>query len=90
MIRKNKEASMRSSLHAATLLALALTVAPIAFAGDEGGEKHSCCAKDAAKTASKDGKCDPKNCPPGKCDKHETAATKAKTTASKTAPKPAA
>lgn len=80
---------MKSSLHAASLFALALTLAPVAMAGD-GEEKHACCAADKAKTAKAGEKCDPKSCPPGKCDKHTAAASKGKTESAKPAPKPAA
>ncbi len=82
---------MRKSIQAATLLALALVLSPLAMAG----EGKSCCKAKGAKTTVAE-KCDPKSCPPEKCDKHSAAACEKKTTdaskvkAEKPAVKPAA
>ncbi len=77
---------MRHSLHAASLFALALALAPVACAG----EGHSCCAADKAKkqAASADAKCCNPSCPPGKCDKNAAAGKKAEV--KKPATRPAA
>ena len=76
---------MRSSMHAASLLALALTLAPIAMAEGEG---HSCCAADKNKKQTVGEKCDPKTCPPGKCDKNsKNSDASKKVEVKKTAPK---
>jgi hypothetical protein len=81
---------MNRSIYTASLLALALALAPIATAG----EGHSCCKKGDKAAAAK---CDPKNCPPEKCDKdkaakcdHAAKGASTKSDTAKPAPKPAA